>query len=344
MQKVLVTGGCGYIGSHAVVELLEQGYEVVIADNFLNSDPSVLYGIEAIAKRYVSHIDVDLCDLTATRRIFEAHPDLSDIVHFAALKHVNESVRKPLLYYQNNLTSLLNVLRCMADYGINRLVFSSSCSVYGQARELPVTEETPLEAPQSPYARTKRMGEEIIRDFCTAHPQSRAVLLRYFNPAGAHPSALIGESSRNEASNLAPVITETAIGRRAQMRVHGADYPTRDGSCVRDFIHVVDLAAAHVKSLQYLQKNENQENCEVFNLGIGQGVTVLEAIRAFEEATGRRLNFEIGPRRAGDVAAIYCNYAKAAERLGWQPRYDMRDIMRTAWAWEQVRSGEMAAV
>lgn len=344
MQKVLVTGGCGYIGSHTVVELLAHGFEVVIADNFANSDASVLYGIEAITQRYVSHYPADLCDLAATRRVFEAHPDLSGIVHFAALKHVNESVRKPLWYYQNNLGSLLNVLRCMADYGIHRLIFSSSCSVYGQASELPVTETTPLEAAQSPYARTKRMGEEIVRDFCAAHPEARAILLRYFNPAGAHPSALIGENSRNEASNLAPVITETAIGRRPKMRVHGADYPTRDGSCVRDFIHVVDLADAHVKALQYLHKKENDEACEVFNLGIGQGVTVLEAIRAFEEATGQRLHYEIGPRREGDVGAIYCDYAKAAARLGWAPRYDMRDIMRTAWAWEQVRSGEVTTV
>ncbi len=336
--KVLVTGGTGYIGSHTVVELFNGNYEPVSVDNYANSGPDVIDGIEAITGCELTHHTVDLTNLSATRRVFEEHPDLVGVIHFAALKLVGESVEKPLEYYQNNLVGLLNVLACMREYKVSNFIFSSSCSVYGQSRELPVTEGTPLEPPQSPYARTKFMGEEIIRDYCAVTPGFKAILLRYFNPAGAHPSILIGESPVNPAANLVPVITETAIGKRPDMAVHGTDYDTRDGSCIRDYIHVVDLAKAHLQALEYLTENRNEHNCEIFNLGIGQGVTVLEAINAFEAVTGVKLNYTRGPRRPGDVAAVYADYARAARLLGWQPQYNIRDIMQTAWAWEQKRT------
>jgi UDP-glucose 4-epimerase len=337
-SKVLVTGGTGYIGSHTVVDLFNNGFEPISVDNYANSGPEVIDGIEAIAGHELSHHTVDLTNMAATRRVFEEYPNLDGVIHFAALKLVNESVEKPLEYYQNNLISLLNVLACMREFRVPHLIFSSSCSVYGQSKALPVMEDTPLEPAQCPYASTKVMGEQIIRDYCAAHPEFKAILLRYFNPAGAHPSALMGESPTNPAANLVPVITETAIGKRPGMAVHGTDYDTRDGSCIRDYIHVMDLANAHTKALQYLQKDLEASNCETFNLGIGQGVTVLEAIHAFEESTGIKLNYSLGPRRAGDVEAVYADYSKAARLLGWEPQYQIRDIMQSAWAWEQKRS------
>ncbi len=337
-KKVLVTGGCGYIGSHTIVDLLEHGFEVVSVDNLSNSDESALEGIEKITGTRVPNYRVDLCDLAATERIFSEHPDLEGIIHFAALKLVGESVEQPLRYFRNNLNSLLNVVDCALRYDVPHFIFSSSCSVYGNATELPVTEETPWQEAESPYARTKQMGEQILRDITRTHGRLKAILLRYFNPAGAHESALIGEAPTNPASNLVPVITETAIGKRPEMVVFGDDYPTRDGSCIRDYIHVMDLANAHTKALQYLMEGRNASNCEVFNVGIGQGVTVLEAIRAFEKVTGRKLNYRIGPRRPGDVVAIYANYDKAERLLGWQPRRNIEDIMRTAWQWEVART------
>jgi UDP-glucose 4-epimerase len=336
--RVLVTGGAGYIGSHTVVDISEHGFEAISADNFANSSPEVLSGIEAITGHPVEHVTVDLTDLEGVRDIFRGSGRLSGVIHFAALKSVGESVEKPLEYYHNNLVSLLNVLRCMQEHRVGQFIFSSSCSVYGQSRILPVSEETPLEPAQCPYARTKVMGEEIVRDFCAANPWFNAILLRYFNPAGAHPSALIGESSVNTASNLVPVITETAIGKRKGMVVHGTDYDTRDGSCIRDYIHVMDLANAHTRALQYILSGKNSSNCELFNLGIGEGVTVLEAIRAFEESTGQPLEYQIGPRRPGDVAAVYADYSKAELLLGWHPRYKIHDIMGTAWNWEKQRT------
>ncbi|RMF26501.1 MAG: UDP-glucose 4-epimerase GalE, partial [Bacteroidetes bacterium] len=252
MEKILVTGGCGYIGSHTIVDLLDHGFEVLSVDNLSNSDEGVLEGIAAITGRQVPNYRVDLCDLSATRKVFEENPDIRGIIHFAALKSVGESVYQPLRYFRNNLNSLLNVLDCADAFGVPYFVFSSSCSVYGNAEALPVTEETPLQEAESPYARTKQMGEDIIRDFSRAHPGVKSVLLRYFNPAGAHESALIGENPINEATNLVPVITETAIGKRPRMTVFGDDYPTRDGSCIRDYIHVMDLANAHTRCLQYL--------------------------------------------------------------------------------------------
>ncbi len=338
MAKVLVTGGCGYIGSHTMVDLIDHGFEVISIDNLYNSDESVLDGIEAITGVRVINHRVDLCDLEATRRVFEAHPDLAGIVHFAALKLVGESVFKPLDYYHNNILGLVNVLRCVEAFRIPHFIFSSSCSVYGNTSELPVTEDTPFGEAESPYARTKQMGEHIISDFARVNDWFSCIRLRYFNPAGAHESALIGESPRNPATNLVPVITETAIGKRESMMVFGDDYPTRDGSCIRDYIHVMDLANAHTLCLQYLLEGRNTQNDEVFNVGIGQGVTVLEAVRAFEKVTGQKLNYTIGPRRPGDVVAIYADKTKASKLLGWKPRRQIEDIMQTAWNWEIART------
>ena len=338
MKKVLVTGGCGYIGSHTIVDLIDHGFEVISVDSLVNADARPLAGIEKITGQAVYNYRVDLCDYEATRQIFLDHPDLMGIVHFAALKAVGESVEQPLRYFRNNLNSLLNLLDLATEHGVDNIIFSSSCSVYGNARELPVTEANDFQEAESPYARTKQMGEQMIRDVGRAFPQLRSILLRYFNPAGAHPSALIGESPVNPALNLVPVITETAIGRRTNLTVFGDDYGTRDGSCIRDYIHVMDLANAHTKALQYLAAGQSEEACEVYNLGIGEGVTVLEAIEAFEKVTGQSLNYEIGPRRPGDVVAIYSNYQRAAERLAWAPARGIEDIMQTAWEWEKRRS------
>ena len=298
----------------------------------------MLNGIEAITGKRVKNYNIDLCWEEATRQIFEEHPDIEGIIHFAALKLVGESVHQPVRYFRNNLNSLLNLLDCMDQYKIPSLIFSSSCSVYGNTTELPVTESTPFQEAESPYARTKQMGEQIIRDFSRVHPQQKSILLRYFNPAGAHESALIGEAPTNPASNLVPVITETAIGKRQEMTVFGDNYDTRDGSCVRDYIHVMDLANAHTKALQYLMKGKNSDNLEVFNLGIGEGVTVLEAINAFMMVTAQPLSYQMGERRPGDVVAIYANNDRAANLLGWEPQRDIRDIMRTAWEWEKKRT------
>jgi len=337
MPKILVTGGCGYIGSHTIIDLIDHGFEVVSADNLSNADEKPLDGIDAITGRRVQNYSGDLCDMAAVWQVFFDHPDITGVIHFAALKLVGESVEQPLRYFHNNLNSLLNILACMREFGVPHLIFSSSCSVYGNATELPVTEDTPWQEAESPYGRSKQMGEQIIRDMLPASPGMRSILLRYFNPAGAHESALIGEAPTNPATNLVPVITETAIGLRKEMTVFGDDYPTRDGSCVRDYIHVMDLANAHTKALQYLMEGRNDAACEVFNLGIGEGVTVLEAIRAFEKVAGAALNYRIGPRRPGDVVAVYADKTRAVKRLGWAPGRDIEDIMRTAWDWEQKR-------
>ncbi len=336
MHKVLVTGGCGYIGSHTVVDLIDSGFEVISIDNLSNSDEKVLTGIQKITGKRVKNYRVDLCDAKKTRKVFEQNPGIVGIIHFAALKSVEESVFQPLRYFHNNNESLLNILACALEFGVPNVIFSSSCSVYGNAKELPVTEETPFQEAECPYARTKQMGEKIIEDFCRVTKEVRAISLRYFNPAGAHESALIGESPRNKASNLVPVITETAIGKRASMTVFGSDYDTRDGSCVRDYIHVMDIAAAHTACLRYLMVGKNAGPSEIFNVGIGDGVTVLEAIHAFEKVAGQKLNYITGPRRAGDVVSIYANRDKAERLLGWVPKRNIDEIMRTAWAWQQA--------
>lgn len=337
MQKVLVTGGCGYIGSHTIVDLIDNGFEVVSVDNLINSSDEALEGIEAITGQKVKNYNVDLCDYEKTDQIF-AENNFSGIIHFAARKAVGESCEDPLGYYHNNLLSLVNILKCAVKYKVENFIFSSSCSVYGNAKDLPVTEDTAFEEAESPYARTKQIGEKIISDYCKFKGDLKGILLRYFNPAGAHESNELGESPIYKALNLVPVITETAIGKRESMVVHGDDYDTRDGSCIRDYIHVMDIANAHTKALQYLLENKNESNCEIFNLGIGEGVSVLEAINAFEKVASQKLNYQVGPRRDGDVVAIYANNQKAAEKLGWKAQRDIEDIMKTAWAWEKKRS------
>lgn len=341
MKKILVTGGCGYIGSHTIVDLLDNGFEVISVDSLINSNEEPLKGIEEITGKKIKNYRTDLCDMDATREIFKENPDITGIIHFAALKAVGESVEKPIWYFRNNINSLLNILEACKEFGVKDFIFSSSCSVYGNAKELPVTEDTPFQPAESPYARTKQLGEQMIRDFCVANPTFKAILLRYFNPAGAHKSTQLGESPVNPALNLVPVITEVAIGKREKLLVFGDDYNTRDGSCIRDYIHVMDLANAHTKSIQYLFEEKNNESCEVFNLGIGEGVSVLEAIQAFEKVTQQKLNYQIGPRRPGDVEAIYSNYHQAASKLGWEPTRDIEDIMSTAWNWEKKRSTKL---
>ena len=338
MHKILVTGGCGYIGSHTIIDLIDHGFEVISIDNFCNSSIDSIHRIKEITGKSVVNYEIDLCDAESTHAVFEEHPDIVGIIHFAALKAVGESVDQPILYFQNNLNSLLNILSAMVRFEVKNLIFSSSCSVYGNSSELPVTEDTPLQEAESPYARTKQMGEQILADFCRKYKANNVILLRYFNPAGAHSSAKIGESPINKPNNLVPVITETAIGKRDEMIVFGDDYDTRDGSCIRDYIHVMDLANAHTKALQYAIAGKNEHNCEVFNLGIGEGVSVLEAIHAFQEVTGTAVNYRIGPRRDGDVVAVYANKDRAARQLGWTPGRGIKEIMQSAWEWEKVKN------
>lgn len=337
MKKILVTGGCGYIGSHTIVDLLDHGYHVISADNLVNSDESALDGIFEITGKKIKNYNVDLCNLEATEQIFKEHPDIEGIIHFAALKAVGESVEKPILYFKNNINSLINILDCSRRYEVNHFIFSSSCTVYGNAEELPVTEKTPEKPAESPYGRTKQVGEKLIID-SIKNTAIQTISLRYFNPAGAHPSAQIGEAPSNPAQSLVPIITETAIGKRQSMSVHGSDYETRDGSCIRDYIHIMDLANAHTKAISYLLDRKNEKQYDVMNLGIGQGVTVLEAIQAFEKASGLALNYSLGPRRSGDVVAIYADYSYAKKQLGWVPKYGIDAIMASAWAWEKVRT------
>jgi UDP-glucose 4-epimerase len=332
-MKVLVTGGCGYIGSHTIVDLINNGFDVVSVDSNIRSSTQLLEGVEKITGKKIRNYKVDLCNLEDTHAVFHENRDIVGVIHFAALKTVPESVADPLLYFHNNLSSLVNVLKCVKEFNIPNLVFSSSCSVYGNATELPVVETTPLLEAQSPYARTKQMGEQMIRDYSKVN-DTQSILLRYFNPVGAHPSALIGELPLGRPDNLVPFITQTAIGKLPKLTVFGHDYDTRDGSCIRDYIHVMDIANAHTKALQYLLDGKNEDNCEVFNLGTGNGVTVLEAIKAFEKISGVKLNYELGPRRPGDVIAIYANNTKAKDQLGWVANTGIEDMMRTAWQWE----------
>lgn len=332
-MKVLVTGGCGYIGAHTIVDLINHGFDVVSVDSNIRSTTQLLDGIEKITGKKIRNYKVDLCNLEDTHAVFHENRDIVGVIHFAALKTVPESVAEPLLYFNNNLISLVNILKCIKEFNVPNFVFSSSCSVYGNASDLPVVEETPLGEAQSPYARTKQMGEQIIADYNRVN-STQSIVLRYFNPVGAHPSALIGELPLGRPDNLVPMITQTAIGKRPKLTVFGHDYDTRDGSCIRDYIHVMDIANAHTKALQYLIDKKNSSNCEIFNLGTGNGVTVLEAIKAFERISNVKLNYELGPRRPGDVVAIYANNTRAKEKLGWEPQTGIEDMMRTAWQWE----------
>jgi UDP-glucose 4-epimerase len=336
-SRILVTGGCGYIGSHTIVDLVEHGYDVVSADNGINSSFEILKGVEAITGVSVPNIDIDLSNTELALREISQHGIFDGIIHFAALKRVEESVLQPLLYYRNNIGSTLTTLALMEELNIPHLIFSSSCTVYGAPATLPVTEDTPFTPAESPYGATKQTGEILYEQFFKNIKRRSGISLRYFNPAGAHPSAIIGEASSQPSTNLVPVITETAIGVRKQMMVYGTDYPTRDGSCMRDFIHVMDLARAHTMAMDYLLGGKNKSAYETYNLGIGQGVTVLEAINAFEKTTGEKVNYQLGPRRSGDVPAIYADHALITAHMGWKPEYDIEFIMRTAWDWEKVR-------
>lgn len=342
MKKILVTGGCGYIGGHTIVDLIENGFEVISVDDLSRGSLKMLDGIEKITGKRVKNYKVDLCNLDDTEAIFLEHPDLEGIIHFAAFKSVSESVSEPLMYFRNNINSLLNILECAQEFDVDNFVFSSSCSVYGNASKLPVLENEPLAEPESPYARTKVMGEAICRDFTKSHTDFNTILLRYFNPVGAHPSGHIGEF-QDLSENLVPVITKTAIGKRAEFTVFGNDYPTRDGSCVRDYIHVMDIANAHTKALQYIIEDRNKANCEIFNLGTGDGVTVLELINAFERVTGEKLNYKIGTRRSGDIAEVFADNTSAKTTLGWELNYNLDAMMETAWKWEKALAASLAA-
>lgn len=347
MAKVIVTGGAGYIGSHTVVDLIEQGHEVVCIDNFFNCHQVMWKHLEQLVGKSVPQYNIDLTDNAAVERVFAEHSDADAVIHFAARIYVGESVEKPTTYFRTNINSMLNVLDAMAKYGQKAFIFSSSCSVYGNAEELPVTEATPFGEAESPYARTKQMGEQIIKDFVRAHPQIQGVILRYFNPAGAHSSGEIGEAPQLEQTHLVPIIMEVGAGHRKHLAVFGDTYPTRDGSCVRDFIHVSDLGRAHTRAVAYgleqAARTDARVNPGIFNLGAGEGVTIFEAIRAFESATGKTLPYEVVPPRDGDVAAIYSTTEKATNELGWTPRYSLEDIMRTAWQWEQNRPQKLKA-
>jgi UDP-glucose 4-epimerase len=313
---------------------LEHGFNVISADNLSRTTDKSLDGIEKITGKRIKNYQVDLTDKSATENIFKENPNITGIIHFAAYKAVGESVEKPLDYYENNLFSLIHLLQMATKYNAKHFIFSSSCTVYGNPEIIPVTEETPLQTAASPYGATKQMGETIVKDAAFTYPLS-TILLRYFNPVGAHPSTAIGELPIGRPQNLVPAITQTAIGKLPTMQVYGTDYDTRDGSCIRDYIHVCDIAHAHTLALQYsLQKNA-EKSCEVFNLGTGNGITVLEAIKAFEKVSGVKLNYELGPRRAGDIVSIYANNDKAVTKLGWHCKYGLEDMMHTAWQWEQ---------
>jgi UDP-glucose 4-epimerase len=334
MKKILVTGGCGYIGSHTIVDLIENKFDPICVDNNSRSTNVLLEGVEKITGKKVKNYKVDLCNFDETHAVFQENPDIEGIIHFAAYKSVGESVHEPLLYFENNLLSLINILKCVKEFEVPYFIFSSSCTVYGNPDEIPVTEKTPPKPAESPYGYTKQMGEQIVSE-TTKTLFAQSILLRYFNPVGAHPSALIGEMPWGKPENLVPAITQTAIGKLPQMKVYGNDYPTRDGSCVRDYIHICDIAHAHTLALQYLIEHKNTSRCEVFNLGTGNGITVLEALKAFEKVSGVKLNYVIAPRRQGDVVAVYADNKLAKEKLGWTIQFSLDDMMLSAWKWEQ---------
>lgn len=332
-MNILVTGGAGFIGSHTVVSLVEAGFNPVILDDFSNSEQSVLAGLNAILGKAVPCYTIDCNNREALRQVM-LEEKIEGVIHFAAFKSVGESMHKPLQYYQNNLGSILTLLEVMLAEGIKNLIFSSSCTVYGEPDALPVTEETPVKPAASVYGNTKRIGEEILRDVVTANPL-KIISLRYFNPIGAHPTGLIGELPRGVPSNLAPFVTQTAIGLRESLTVFGADYPTPDGSCIRDYIHVMDLAEAHVAALKYLVSHSEPSLYDVFNIGTGQGNSVLELIKTFEDVSNTSLKYHIGPRREGDVTAVWGDVQKAQDVLGWKAKRSLHNALGDAWRWQQ---------
>ncbi|TCD04650.1 UDP-glucose 4-epimerase GalE [Pedobacter frigidisoli] len=333
MSKILVTGGTGYIGSHTVVELHNAGYEVVIVDNLSNSNIKILTQLHTITGKWFDFMEIDLQDDRAVQEFAENNSDVTGIIHFAASKAVGESVEKPLKYYKNNFYGLINLLT-----SFNReidFVFSSSCTVYGQPDSLPVTEAAPVKKAESPYGNTKQIAEEILAETAAVTPALNVIALRYFNPVGAHETALIGELPNGVPANLVPFITQSAIGKRGPITVYGSDYDTPDGSAIRDYIHVVDLAKAHVAAIKRLEEGKTESNYEVFNIGTGRGSSVLEIISAFEKVNGEKLHYNIGPRRAGDIVQIYGDVQKSNKELGWKAALDINEMMRSAWEWEK---------
>jgi UDP-glucose 4-epimerase len=333
-KQILITGGTGYIGSHTAVELINEGFDVVIVDNLYNSNAGVIDGIEKITgiRPYLEVFD--LCESVRTNELFSKH-DISAVIHFAAYKAVGESVRKPLEYYRNNLVSLINILDSMKSHRVENFVFSSSCTVYGQPDRLPVTELSPIQPAVSPYGNTKQIGEEIIRDTTSSSNTINAIALRYFNPIGAHPSGYIGELPTGVPENLVPYITQTAIGQREELKVFGNDYNTPDGSCIRDYLHVSDLAKAHVVAVKRLSDKKNKKAYEVFNLGTGKGVSVFEALQSFEKVTGIKVKYRITGRREGDIEQIWADPSLANKELKWETGYSLDDCMKTAWEWQK---------
>jgi UDP-glucose 4-epimerase len=336
MALILVTGGCGYIGSHTIVSLIEHGFDVICIDNLSRGHKKALIGIEKITGKKVLNYEIDICNALALETVFNKHT-IDGIIHFAAYKSVPESTENPMLYYKNNLGSLINILEVCEKKQIKNFVFSSSCSVYGNTNKLPVTETTPMQLPECAYAATKQMGEQIVNDYSKA-TKLNSVLLRYFNPVGAHKSILIGENIIGKPNNLVPAITQTAIGKLPTMHVWGTDYNTVDGSCVRDYIHVSDIADAHVQALLWMQQQKHVINAEVFNLGSGKGISVIQAINSFEKVNKINLPYIKSERRAGDVVEIYANNDKAKTILNWEPKFSLDDMMRTAWEWEKLNN------
>lgn len=331
---ILLTGGAGYIGSHTFIELLAAGYRVISIDNFSNSSPDRLAHITEITGKDAKNYPIDLCNEADLRAVFKKHPDIIGVIHFAAFMSVEESVKNPLKYYYNNLNSLLNILKISEEYGVANIVYSSSCSVYGNPTQLPVSEATPLQKAASPYAQTKLIGEQMIQDFAK-NSHANFVMLRYFNPVGAHLSGKNGEYPSNKPYNLLPIIVETAAGIRPSFTIYGHDYPTKDGTCLRDYIHVSDIARAHIAALEFLAEQKNTEKVEIFNLGTGEGITVKEIVDAFEKVNEIALNYTIGEKREGDVAAVYADNTRAKKLLGWKPEVNLEDMMRSAWKWQQ---------
>ncbi len=335
-MKVLVTGGLGFIGSHTVVELQNEGFEVVIIDDLSNSSIDVLEGITAITGKAPIFEKLDLKEKDKVEQFFKKHEDLVGVIHFAASKAVGESVEKPLLYYENNIGTLVFVLKSITKLDTSNFIFSSSCTVYGQADELPILENAAIKQAESPYGNTKQIGEEIIRDVCKVYSNFNAIALRYFNPIGAHKSSKIGELPLGIPQNLVPFITQTAAGIRKQLSVFGDDYPTPDGTCIRDYIHVVDLAKAHVVALQRLIEKKNKTNYEVFNIGTGRGSSVMEVIKSFEKVSGQKLSYKIAPRREGDVIQAYADTTKSNTELGWKAQLLLDDALLSAWNWQKT--------
>lgn len=333
MSKILVTGGAGYIGSHTIVDLINKGFDIISVDNLSRSSGNAFAGIEEIAGKPIKNYNVNLCDLASIESVFEKNKDIEGIVHFAAFKSVPESLEKPILYYANNLNSLINLLSCCKKFNVNNFVFSSSCSVYGELNSSPVSEDTPLGNMQCPYAYTKQINEQMLIDFSKAYG-IKCIALRYFNPVGAHSSCKIGETPFGVPGNLFPILMEVAHGKRDAFFVHGNNYDTRDGSCIRDYVHVMDIAEAHTLALKKINDIcQNKDECEIINLGTGNGISILEVIECFEKTTNIELRYSIGPRRDGDIPSIYANNNKAKKLLGWEPKRTLKEMILSAYNW-----------